>query len=128
MNKRILVIDDFADIRNLFVRALEDTQYIVDTAATGTKGISLHKEHNYDLIFLDLNMPGMNGIEVLHKIRKKDKDVPVFIITALYKEFIEEIHEANQKGLKFEIANKPININQIVSISMKILEGSKAQQ
>ena len=126
MNKRILVIDDFADIRNLFVRALEDTPYIVDTAATGAKGISLHKENNYDLIFLDLNMPGMNGIEVLHKIRKRDKDVPVFIITALYKEFIEEINDANQKGLRFEIANKPIDLNRIVSIAMKILEGSEA--
>jgi len=128
MNKRILVIDDFADIRNLFVRALEDTQYKVDTAASGAKGISLHKENKYDLIFLDLNMPGMNGIEVLHKIRKIDKDVPVYIITALYQEFIEEITIANKKGLKFEVANKPINLNQIVSIATKILEGSEVLQ
>jgi len=128
MNKRILVIDDFADIRNLFVRALEDTQYKVDTAASGVKGISLHKQNKYDLIFLDLNMPGMNGIEVLHKIRKIDKEVPVYIITALYQEFIDEITVANQKGLKFEIANKPINLNQIVSIATKILEGSEVLQ
>ncbi len=125
MNKRILVIDDFADIRNLFVRALEDTSYKVDTAASGAKGVSLHKENKYDLIFLDLNMPGMNGIEVLHKIRKIDKDVPIYIITALYKEFIEGITIANQKGLKFEITNKPISLHQIVSITNKTLEGSK---
>ena len=128
MIKRILVIDDFEDIRRLFVRALEDTPYKVDTAASGARGVELKRKNKYDLIFLDLNMPGMNGIEVLRKIRKTDTDVPVYIMTAFYKDFFEELTSAIDDGLKFVVALKPIYIKEIVSIAEDILEGSKVYQ
>jgi len=123
MAKRILVIDDFADVRRMFCYALEDTPYKVDTTASGKKGISLHKKNNYDLIFLDLNMPGMNGVEVLNKIRKFDKDVHICIITAFYQEFIEGLTIANNKGLKFDVTNKPISLKQIAEIAEETLDG-----
>lgn len=125
MNKRILVIDDFADIRKMFCYALEDTPYEVDTAATGRKGVMLHKKNKYDLIFLDLNMPGMNGVEVLRKIRKFDKEVPICIVTAFYQEFIEGLTDANNEGLEFDVTNKPITIKQIATIANETLESAK---
>ena len=70
MNKQILVIDDDAGIRDAFILALKNTEYIVDTAESGKEGISKEQKKKYDLIFLDLKMPGMNGIEVLREIRK----------------------------------------------------------
>ena len=128
MVKRILVIDDYADVRKLFVRALEDTPYEVDTAASGWEGVDLQRNVKCDLIFLDLNMPGMNGIEVLREIRKSDMDVPVYIITAFYEDFFEELTRAFDDGLKFEVALKPLYIKEIVSIAEEILEGSKVNQ
>ena len=128
MVKRILVIDDYADIRKLFVRALEDTPYKVDTAASGWEGVDLQRKFNCDLIFLDLNMPGMDGIEVLREIRKSDMDVPIYIITAFYEDFFEELTSASDDGLKFEVALKPLYIKEIVSIAEEILEGSKVHQ
>ena len=128
MTKKILVIDDFADIRRMFCYALEDTPYKVDTAASGKKGIALHRKNKYDLIFLDLNMPELNGVEVLYKIRRFDKEVPIYIITAYYQEFIEGLTSANNEGIKFEIINKPVSLKQIAGIAIEALEVSKVVQ
>ena len=125
MAKRILVIDDFADVRKMFCYALEDTPYKVDTTASGKQGISLHKKNKYDLIFLDLNMPGMNGVEVLNKIRKFDREVHICIITAFYQEFIEGLTIASNDGLNFDVTNKPITLKKVVEIAEETLEDTK---
>jgi two-component system response regulator PilR (NtrC family) len=130
MIKRILVIDDDEGIRKLFIRALEDSPYQVDTAELGAKGVKFQKEAKYELIFLDLNMPRMNGIEVLREIRMTDKEVPIYIITAFYKDYLRELTDIfyHEKGLKFEVINKPITINKICLIATETLEGSKVHQ
>jgi DNA-binding response OmpR family regulator len=126
MIKRILIIDDDRVIRKLYMHALEDTSYQVDTVESGKKGIELFSEFNYDLVLLDLNMPDMNGIEVLRKIRATDPDIPVYIITAFYKDFLDEISSAIEDGLKFEITHKPILPDQIVLIAKGTLENTNA--
>ena len=128
MTKCILVIDDFAPARKLFIHALEDTPYLVYAAESGAKGLELQKKFKFDLIFLDLNMPGMSGIETLREIRKTDRELPVYIVTALYKDYLDEIKNAVDDGIKFLIAHKPITPDQIVLISKDILEGSKVHQ
>jgi len=117
MSKRILAIDDEETIRKIYMAAFKDTGYKVETATSGESGLELQREIKYDLIFLDINMPGMNGIEVLREIRKTDEDVPIYIVTAFYKKFLEEIGSAIEEGLKFEIIHKPITLKQIVSIA-----------
>lgn len=126
MIKRILIIDDDMVIRKLYMHALEDTTYQVDTADSGKKGIELFSEFNYDLIFLDLNMPEMNGIEILRKVRMIDPDIPVYIVTAFYKDFLDEISSAIDDGLKFEITHKPISPDQIALIAKGTLENTDA--
>ncbi len=125
MSKRILVIDDDETIRKIYMYAFQDTVYKVDTATSGESGVGLQREFKYDLIFLDIHMPGMNGIEVLREIRKTDEDVPIYIVTAFYKEFLEKIASAIEDGLKFEITHKPITRKQIVSIAMGNIESTK---
>ncbi len=87
MEKQILVIDDEVAVRNSFELALEDTRYALDTAATGEEGVAKIREGAFQLIFLDLKMPGMDGVETFRQIRKLDDSVPVYIITAFAKEF-----------------------------------------
>lgn len=116
MSKRILVIDDDETIRNIYMHALKDTPFQVVMAESGEFGIELQREFKYDLIFLDISMQGMNGIEVLREIRKTDEDVPIYIVTGFYNEFLDKVGRAIEDGLKFEIIHKPITIEQIVSI------------
>ena len=126
--KRILIIDDEIIFRKLFSRALEDTPYAVDTAESGEMGLELFKKSRYDLIFLDLYMPGISGIDVLREIRKTDNEVPVHIVSAFYKEFLEELNIAANDGLKFEITHKSVTLDQIVLIAQETLEREKVLQ
>jgi DNA-binding response OmpR family regulator len=128
MSKRILVIDDDEGIRKSFNLALEDTGYEVDTAEGGEKGITLEKERKYDLIYLDLNMPGIDGVQTLRKIREIDRDVPVYIITAFHKEFFEPLQLVAKERINFEVMQKPIGMDKIVMTSRGILEGPQVAE
>lgn len=122
MQKKILVIDDDRASRESFVLALEDTGYKVDTAESGEKGLQMIQSADYDLIFLDLKMPVMNGVQVLREIRKKDKKIPVYIITAFHKEFFDELKAAEDDGIIFQLLKKPLGSDRIVLLTKSILE------
>ncbi|MBC8440414.1 MAG: response regulator [Deltaproteobacteria bacterium] len=124
MIKRILVIDDDEAIRKVFLLALEGTSFQVDTVSSGEKGIEMVQEQSYDLIYIDLKMPGMNGVDTLKKIRKINPDIPVYIITAYYGEFADQLTKAQADGLNFELMMKPLTMDQIVCLTRGILEGS----
>jgi DNA-binding response OmpR family regulator len=123
VSKRILIIDDDEAVRRSFILALEDIEFKVDTAESGEKGLQMKKDAEYDLIFLDLNMPGMNGVETLRQIRKNDKEVLIYIFTAFHKEFMDQLRVAAGEGYDFEIIQKPMSLD-IVSITKHILEKS----
>jgi DNA-binding response OmpR family regulator len=84
--KKILVVEDETSIRNLYKEELLDEGYEVITASDGVIGFEMFKEYKPDLITVDIKMPNMNGIELLGKIRKEDKIIPIIIYSA-YGEF-----------------------------------------
>ena len=121
--KRILVIDDDVAIRKSFLLALEETGYQVDTAESGEKGIERCQSSPYDLIFLDLKMPGLNGVETLIKVHTMGIEVPIYIITAFHEEFLEQLANAGKEGIRFEVIRKPIGADQIRLVVKSVLEG-----
>jgi DNA-binding response OmpR family regulator len=125
MIKRILVVDDDEAIRKSFALTFEDIEYEIDIVDSGEKGIDKRKKHEYDLILLDLKMPGMNGVQTLRELRKKDKHVPVYIITAFHEEFFDQLKSATRDGIDFEVLRKPIESEQLVSIVKGVLEGPR---
>ena len=122
MSKRILVIDDDEAIRKSFTLTLEDVGYEVYVAESGEKGIGMEQNTKYDLVFLDLKMPGLNGVETLQELRKIDKDVPIYIITAFHQEFFDRLESAQQEGLDFQVLRKPIAPEELVLVTKGILE------
>lgn len=78
---KILVIEDDTDLSDLIRSVLEKANYRVFCAATGCEGIRLHDRNKPDLILLDLRLPEMDGIEILHHIRKYDDKVLVVVLT-----------------------------------------------
>lgn len=122
MKKNVLVIDDDAVIRKSFTLALEDTGYQVDTAESGEKGLEMQKNARYDLIFLDLNMPGLDGTQVLQEIRKLDDRVPVYVVTAFYQQFFDRLRAIEKEGIKFELLKKPVDGERILLLTKSVLE------
>jgi CheY-like chemotaxis protein len=87
--KKLLIVDDEENIRMLFKEELEDEGYEVDTAANGYEALAKFKNGTYDLIILDIKMPGMDGIQVLNEIKNMNKDQPVVLCSA-YGEFKQD--------------------------------------
>ncbi len=80
--RRILVVDDEADIRESLEFLLTSENYSVDLAENAASGLHKFESGSYDLILLDLMMPDRSGLEVLTDIRERDKETPVFMLTA----------------------------------------------
>src|SRR5258708_23616802 len=78
----VLIVDDEAEMRESMQAMLELEGYEVETAANGEDGISKLGERPFDLVLLDLALPGRNGIDLLPEIRTLDAQLPVIIITA----------------------------------------------
>lgn len=79
---KVLVTDDEADFRQLMTFWLEFKGYAVLTASNGEEAAQVVKEKNPDIIFMDLRMPVMDGVDAIKKIRTFNKDVPIIIISA----------------------------------------------
>ncbi len=78
----ILVVEDEVDFRTIMTFWLESKGYSVITASDGRAGVEMVKEKNPDVVFLDLNMFGMDGVEAFKNIRKFNQEIPVIIISA----------------------------------------------
>src|SRR6202167_5858899 len=79
---RILIIDDEAAIRESLETLLVLEGYLVDLAAEGQAGLKFIDTRSYDLVLLDLALPGQNGLEILARIRERQPHLPVIMITA----------------------------------------------
>lgn len=121
MKKNILVIDDDVHVRKVFQMVLEMEDYDVDTAQSGEEGISMFKDKIYHLTFLDLKMPGINGVETLKRLRTLNKERPIYIITAFHEEFLSQLNELRENNTKFELANKPLRRDEILYIVESVL-------
>src|SRR5256714_8838038 len=78
----VLIIDDEAEIRESLQTLLEMEGYEVETAVSGEDGLVQVGERPFDLVLLDLTLPGRNGMEILSEIRSHDSRLPVIMITA----------------------------------------------
>ncbi len=78
----VLIVDDEAEIRESLQTLLELEGFAVETAASGEDGLQRIGEHPFDLVLLDLTLPGRNGMEILDEIRAHDAQLPVIMITA----------------------------------------------
>jgi len=79
---RILLVEDEKKLSELVARALRQESYAVDVADDGTRGWELAETYDYDLIVLDLMLPGIPGEELLRRVRRRNQQVPILILTA----------------------------------------------
>ena len=108
---RILIIDDEKSIRNSLKEILEYEKYKVDEAPDGIEGTKLAEKEKYDIIFSDIKMPRMDGMEVLDKLQQITPDTPVVMISG--HGTIDTAVEAIKKGA-FDFIPKPLDLNRIL--------------
>jgi CheY-like chemotaxis protein len=122
--KRVLVIDDDDAVRSAFRLALEDVQAEVVTAPSGEQGVDVAGLQAVDLVFLDLKMPGLDGVDTLQRLRACGCAAPIFVVTGFAEEFMARLRAAADLGLDFEVIRKPLERNDIRSVVSAVLGGA----
>ena len=108
---RVLIVDDEDDFRETIVKRLNARKIQAEGAASGTKALEVVKDKDFDVIVLDVKMPGMDGIETLRHIKKMKPEIEVIMLTG---------HASVEFGLKgmqlgaFDYVMKPAPLNELL--------------
>jgi len=127
MVRKILVIDDDPAVRSAFKLILEDDNFSVLEAENGLQGIELARTERPDLIFLDLRMPGIDGVETLRRLKAIDETLNIYIVTAFATEYMDQLKVIHEEGIEFELASKPLSSDQIRNIA-RIVRNAPPQE
>lgn len=114
---RILVADDEESIRWVLAKALKQKGFSVDLANDGRHALELIKDNRYDLAILDIKMPGINGLDLLDKVRELNNDLLVVIMTA--EASMKNAVEAMKRGA-YDYITKPFDLDVIDAIIEKV--------
>ncbi len=120
----ILWADDEIDLLKPHILFLKEKGYEVSTATSGNDAVDLIAKNDFDIVFLDENMPGLSGLETLTRIKNQKNDIPVVMITKSEEENLME------DAIGSKIADyliKPVNPNQILLSLKKILDKKKLE-
>ena len=112
MNSSILIVEDEEKIARVLEIELEYEEYHVSKAMSGTEGLEAFQKGNFDLVLLDVMLPGLSGIEVLRRIRSHDEHTPVILLTA--KGSVEDKVSGLDLGAT-DYVTKPFQIEELLA-------------
>lgn len=121
-NNLILVVDDRLEDRQLFAEILAEKEYQVTIAKDGYEAIEQVKKGNFSIIFIDVKMPGIDGVQTFEQIREIRPDIPVIMITGYSVE--EMFKEAVDKGA-YACLHKPLDMDKIIRIAEEVRNSKK---
>jgi DNA-binding NtrC family response regulator len=116
---RVLVVDDEANARTALAELLKEEGYAVETAADGFKALGKFEDFAPDVVLTDLKMPGMDGLELLRKVREKEPDIVVLVMTAFGA--IETAVSAMKEGAA-DYLTKPLNMTELQLVLSREME------
>jgi len=125
MEGHILIIDDEASLRQTMARILQRAGYEVTTAADGKEGLALIGEHSFDLVYSDIRMPDMSGLELLRDLHEKYPDLPVILFTA--QPDLNSAVEAVRSGAT-DYLLKPLKPQAVIDRTNSILEKNRVER
>ncbi len=116
-NLSVLIVDDDINLADSLSDILEAKGYNVRCAGSGEEALSLIKENIFDVVFLDIKMPGMNGVETLKRISEISPTIEIIMITAYAED--ELVNQAKKQGALW-VLPKPIDIDKVISFLIKL--------
>ncbi len=123
--QRVLVVDDDPSVTSLLKRGLSYEGFVVDVAASGSEGLELARERPPDLVILDVMMPGLDGLQVLQRLRAADGHLPIVLLTA------KDAAADQVKGLGLgadDYVTKPFTFDVLAARVRAHLRRSEAEQ
>ena len=121
MNGKILIIDREPDIRKTLETLLRREGYQVRSASGGEEAIDTLKSDPSDLVIMDINMPGTNGLQVMRKIKKLDEDIEVIVLTGSAN--IDNAVKALRHNGAFDFLTKPLEtLDELITTVKQALE------
>ncbi|MFC7357649.1 response regulator [Jejudonia soesokkakensis] len=121
-NRNVLVVEDNKINQMITRKILEKNKMVCMVADNGTDAVALVKENNYDIVLMDIHMPGISGIEATQKIREFDKELPIIALTAVTID--ENLDEFYRAGFN-EIIPKPFKTEEFFQKIYLTIENRK---
>ena len=115
----ILIVDDESGARKTFGNILKAKGYDVDSAGTGQEAISKIREKFFNIVFLDIRLPDISGLEVLKSISEINEDTVAIMVTA-YASIDSSIEAINEAAYSY--ITKPVNMDQVIQVIARALE------
>lgn len=118
---RILLVEDEEKIASFVARGLKEARYVVDVAADGEKGLYMAEVNEYDLLILDIMLPGKDGISVCRELRSKKIDIPILMLSA------KDTTDDKVRGLNFgadDYLAKPFAFKELLARVQALLRRS----
>ncbi|WP_027091868.1 response regulator [Cohnella thermotolerans] len=123
--KKLLIVDDQIGIRILLLEVFATEGYETYQAANGRAALEIVRNHAPDLVLLDMKIPGMDGLEILKKIKEMNREIKVIMMTA-YGE-LDMIKEATDLGALMHFT-KPFDIDEMrIAVNMQLGEGAPSR-
>ena len=122
MSEKVLIVDDEPGMRSLLTRVMEKEGYSSSACADGVEALQVFEGEEWDLVIADIDMPGMDGIELLKRIRNDRPQVPVLMITAYAT--VETAVEAMKLGA-YDYITKPFAMDELKIVVGKVFERQK---
>lgn len=123
--EKILIVDDNETLRYTLTELLQESGFETNDAHDGPTALEEIKKSNYDLVILDMKLPGMGGLEILKKIKENNPDIPVIMLTAFGD--IKTAVEAMKQGAQ-DFVTKPFDNNAMIITIRKALEMNYLKQ
>jgi DNA-binding NtrC family response regulator len=115
---KILVVDDDPGMLDTLGDVLTATGYETSMASSGHAAIAKAKATRFDLIVMDVQMPGLNGVQTLHALRALDSHVSVIMMTAYTQ---DELVAESQRTTGFEVFSKPLDLDRVLPLVKRIV-------
>jgi two-component system response regulator (stage 0 sporulation protein F) len=118
---KLLIVDDEIDVREFAANFFSKRKIEVITASSGEEAVEFAQKHNPDLILLDIKMNGIDGIETLRRIKEKNKDAKVIMVTGKKPEEECALEECRRLGSIYYI-HKPLELEELERVVLSNLK------